>query len=31
MESNNVQEARKYYPKISPENQFKSLIKMKYN
>lgn len=29
MESNNVQEARKYYPKISPENQFKCLIKMK--
>lgn len=29
LESNNVQEARKYYPKISPENKFKCLVKMK--
>lgn len=29
MEMNNVQEAKKYFPKVMPENRFKCLIKMK--
>jgi hypothetical protein len=29
MDHNNVQEAKKYFPKVLPENKFKCLIKMK--
>jgi hypothetical protein len=29
MAVNNVQEAKKYFPKVLPENRFKCLIKMR--
>ena len=29
MDENNIQEAKKYFPRVAPENRFKCLLKMK--